>query len=382
MNSKYTLNYIKENNLILLEAITGSNAYGTNNEHSDVDYRGVYICEFEDFLIGDYPPQISDEKNDITFYEIGRYMELVVKNNPNILELLQVPEDCIIQRHEIFNLINPIDYVSKLCQFTLGGYAGEQIKKARGLNKKINNPVEVKKKSPLDFCYAIDGSQTKSLKSVLYTEQMEQLFCGVCAIPHAKDMYALFYDQKAHDCFSELVPLEERELLKSNLKSDGKTVGLGYKGIVKDNSNEIRLSSIPKEEEPIITFCYNKDGYKMHCKEYTEYFEWVENRNVHRYAIAKENDYDPKNMMHCYRLSEMSLEIAEEKGIIVRRPNRDFLMNIRNGKLDYNEILDLSEGLMNKSKEIFSTSKLREEPDYTKGKEVLLEIRKSFYNLK
>lgn len=41
MENKYNLNYIKENGLILLEAIGGSHAYGTNIKTSDTDIRGV-----------------------------------------------------------------------------------------------------------------------------------------------------------------------------------------------------------------------------------------------------------------------------------------------------------------------------------------------------
>lgn len=382
MEEKYTLEYIKNNNLILLEAISGSHAYGTNNENSDIDYRGVYICEHDDLLTGSYPEQINDEGNDITFYEIGRYMELLIRNNPNILELLAVPEDCVVSKHNLFNLIKQEDFVSKMCEKTLGGYASEQIKKARGLNKKINNPVEVIRKSPMDFCHIVDGYNSIPLRKWLEDNQFEQLFCGITSIPHARDMYALFYDETAHNCFSESIPEQDRELLKMNLKQQGESLGFGYNGVVKGKSDTIRLSSIPSGQKAIAIFHYNKDGYTVHCKAYREYFDWVNKRNVHRYNIAKENDFDPKNMLHCYRLSEMSVEIAEGKGIIVRRPNRDFLMKIRNGNIEYDDILSASEELMKKSKEIFATSPLREEPDMKKAKEILLKIRKSFYNFK
>ena len=42
-------------------------------------------------------------------------------------------------------------------------------------------------------------------------------------------------------------------------------------------SNDLRMSSIPKSEimkyEILI---YNKDGYQSYCKDYKEYWEWVE----------------------------------------------------------------------------------------------------------
>jgi predicted nucleotidyltransferase len=51
MQNKYTLDYIKNNNLIVLEAISGSHAYGLNIETSDIDKRGVFICELDDIKI-------------------------------------------------------------------------------------------------------------------------------------------------------------------------------------------------------------------------------------------------------------------------------------------------------------------------------------------
>jgi len=231
---------------------------------------------------------------------------LLSKNNPNILEMLAVPEDCVLIKHDLFNLIKQEDFLSKMCEDTLGGYANEQIRKARGLNKKINNPIEVKKKNPIDFCYVIEGNKTISLSHWLSTRGKEQLFCGVSAIPHAKDMYALFYDKTAHSCFSTLISDEDKEYTKNKIKAAGEKVGLGYKGITQENSNELRLSSIPEEEDSIALFSYNKDGYTTHCKVYKEYFDWVNKRNVHRYNIAKENDYD------CY--VEEVTEFLTDKG--------------------------------------------------------------------
>jgi predicted nucleotidyltransferase len=40
---KLTLDTLRERNLILLEAISGSHAYGLNIATSDVDIRGVFI---------------------------------------------------------------------------------------------------------------------------------------------------------------------------------------------------------------------------------------------------------------------------------------------------------------------------------------------------
>ena len=91
----YTIKDLKDKGLIIFEAIMGSQAYGTNTPESDTDIRGVFVQPLEDALKYGYVEQVSDETNDITFYELGRFIDLLIGNNPNILELLAAPKDCV-----------------------------------------------------------------------------------------------------------------------------------------------------------------------------------------------------------------------------------------------------------------------------------------------
>ena len=91
-----TIEWIKENKLLVYEAITGSRAYGLDTSESDTDIRGVFILPKELYYSMDYVPQVANNTNDIVYYELKRYMELLSKNNPNILELLEVPDQCVL----------------------------------------------------------------------------------------------------------------------------------------------------------------------------------------------------------------------------------------------------------------------------------------------
>lgn len=381
LKNKYTIDFLKEKNLILLEAISGSHAYGTNIPSSDVDIRGIFIMEKEDYLGLEYIEQVSDDTNDTTYYEIGRFLQLLLTNNPNILELLNIPADCLQVRSKLIDLIKSEDFISKICAASFGGYATQQIKKARGLNKKIVNPIAKEKKTPLDFCYYVDGYGTIPLKLWLEKRQYDQKFCGLVKLNHARDSYALFYDMTAHDCFNETIPVVDREATKEQLLQEGKPFGLGYKGIEVDKSNVIRVSSVPLEEEQVGIISYNQDGYTVYCKDYTDYWAWDKKKNPERFLKSSEKQYDVKNMMHCFRLTEMSKEIATGQGIIVRRPNRDFLMKIRNGEMDYEELLNLAEANLKEADRLFKESSLQEAPDYNKANEILIQIRKTFYNI-
>ena len=80
-----TIEYLKENNLILLEVIAGSKSFGLDTPQSDTDIKGVFYLPKEQFYGLEYIPQISNDTNDIVYYEIGRFIELLMKNNPNII---------------------------------------------------------------------------------------------------------------------------------------------------------------------------------------------------------------------------------------------------------------------------------------------------------
>jgi len=273
-----TIQDLRDKGLMLFEVISGSRAYGTHKPMSDFDYRGVYILPQENLYGFNYIEQVSDATNDSVYYEIGRFLQLLQAQNPNIIELFNIPEENIIYKHPLFDEIlkHKGDFISKVCRDSFGGYAVAQIQKARGLNKKIVNPMPKERKGILDFCHVIDGCDTVSLKTFLSVNGYDQKYCGLVNVPHARDVYALFYDDHQ--------------------------ISLGYRGIENEDgtSNEVRLSSIPKGETPIATMIYNKDGYTKYCKDYKEYWDWEEKKNQHRYNTNMEHGkgYD------CYLESE------------------------------------------------------------------------------
>lgn len=95
---------------VLFKIKSGSHLYGLNTPTSDLDYVGVYVEDsFEDFID---PFNTKDEmdmsikskkengKNDKDavdekYFHIKKFIKLCADNNPNILEMLFVPEDCI-----------------------------------------------------------------------------------------------------------------------------------------------------------------------------------------------------------------------------------------------------------------------------------------------
>ena len=390
-----TTQEVKDSGLLAYEFVRGSTLYNTNIEGiSDVDYGGVYIAPTET-LLGlpeNYEPQVSDEKHDTTYYELGRWIELLMKANPNALESLFAPRDKVVgDIHPAIQLIidNRDLFITKECFNSLTGYAVSQIKKCRGLNKKCVQPV-LERKEVLDFCYTFKGQGSQSMKEFLAEHRLGQKYCGLVNIPNMKDVYGVYYDFAAYLHFEDLDDVTKRNIVfKSGLvdvndvdkifnRMDNKEF-FGYSGIVHPDgkSNEVRLSSIPKDEKPICFMTYNQNGYESHCRKYKEYQEWVQKRNPIRYESNLKSNYDCKNVMHCVRLLHMGKELAEGQGFnVVRSWDRDFLLDIRNHKYEYEYIMDYVEKLFDDMQEKIKSCSLPETVDRNKVNELLIQARK------
>ena len=373
--------------------VRGSHAYGTNIETSDTDYSGIFIQSMDDILGSNYIEQINDDKNDTVIYEIRRFLELLGTNNPTVLELLNTPEDCVIYKDPIFDLIlnDREKFITKICAKSLGGYAKQQISKAKGQNKKQNwEKDKVTRKDVLDFVYVIEGEKSIPWKVWNEDYNYEEKFIGVVNVPNARDVYAVYFDKVARDMFSENEPEDRRNLLIKIRKELGEPMGCGYKGLVKSGeglnvaeSNQLRLSSIPKGETPICNITYNKDGYTQHCNDYKSYQTWLEQRNESRWVDVQSHGQkiDGKNMMHCMRLIQMSREIAEGKGIVVRRPNAEELISIRRGEVDLQTLIDIVEKEIVEIDKLYEESNLPEKIDSDFINKLITNIRKKIYKL-
>jgi hypothetical protein len=352
---KINVDFLRKSPFVLLEAISGSRAYGLNIATSDTDYKGVFYAPPEYFLGMGSEQQVNNETNDIVFYELGRWMDLLAKNNPNLLELLATPDDCIVRRHPIMDKLKPEIFLSRLCRDSFAGYAMAQIRKARGLNKKVLNPLEKERKGILHFCHIVKGQGTVPLISWLAEKGWKQEDCGLVNLAHAREGFVLFHNP-----------------------------GAGYRGIAaKETSNEVSVSSIPKGVEPDAVMFFNQDGYQRYCKDYLSYWEWVENRNEARYenTISHGKNYDSKNMMHVFRLLDMALEIATEKRVNVRRPDRDFYLSIRSGEFEYNDLLALADERIAAIDTAYAASDLPEAPDEGRINDLLVEMRRELYGI-
>ena len=338
---------------IIYKCIYGSRAFGLATEESDVDIRGVFVLPKKQFYGLERLDQISDERSNELYWELDRFVALLLKNNPNALETLAVGHQHVLAKDVLFSELSVDMFLSAQCYETFARYAGTQLKKARGLNKKIMQPVAEQRKGVLDFCYVLEGYGSKQLVKWLAARKVEQRHCGLVRIPHIHDSYALF------------------------IGAEGE-----YGGIIRgEDSDDVHTSSIPVSREPAAIMTFNKDAYRKSCKAHQEYWAWVKNRNEVRYRtnIEAGKDFDTKNMMHVFRLIGMAEDIVRKKQIITERPEREDLLKIKRGERGYVDLLQEADTRLAILEDEYKRTDLPPEPDRQRALEVLFRIRDGFY---
>ena len=116
----------------IFEAVVGSNLYGTATPESDMDYRGVCIPPMDVLLNPFMPFEQKDsgfEEEDRAIYALGKFLKTCADSNPNIIELLFIPEQSIIFKTKYWDKIieNKHLFVSTKARYTFSGYAISQL---------------------------------------------------------------------------------------------------------------------------------------------------------------------------------------------------------------------------------------------------------------
>ena len=227
---------------ILFVGVVGSYAHGTETEQSDFDFKVIYKLpnkkflgltdehdslyvlmyeqdrealkkqinkkndgiifqvddlELKSILKKDLYHTLHYERNnstpglklDINGMELGHFAKQLRKSNPNMLELLYLPEDCIIYIDRSFKrFINNRDkFLTKESKNLFVNYAKEQFNKMKGDKKKFRLSKEEMRirKSPLHFIKIIQGNKEVKILDWLKNNEYDQRFCGVVPIPHS-----------------------------------------------------------------------------------------------------------------------------------------------------------------------------------------------------
>jgi predicted nucleotidyltransferase len=127
---------------VIYRCVVGSRAYGLEDSESDTDRRGIYLppADLHWSLYG-VPEQLENSATEEVYWEAQKFVVLVLKANPNVLECLYTPmvEHATPLMRELLDIRERL--LSKMVYQTYNGYVLSQFKKLQG---DIRNKGDVK----------------------------------------------------------------------------------------------------------------------------------------------------------------------------------------------------------------------------------------------
>lgn len=307
--------YLGEN--IILLTLGGSYAYGTNTKNSDLDIRGITKNTEKELLGLSKFETFEHKETDTVIHSVNKVINLLINCNPNIVELFGTKDEhifVITKEGEI--LRNNIDlFLTKKVANSFGGYATSQLRRIENALARDNCP------------------QSKKEEHILHSIEKQ--------MQHLKKSY------------------EEIEANNVQIYLDKSNKGKFDKEIFINLS----LQHYPLRDLKNIYFEMNN---------ITKQYGKLNHRNRKK---SKESLY--KRAMHLIRLLIMGTEILEGKGVHTYRKNdREFLLDIRNGKYTFDEIFEMVNMYEKKFKYATKNTNLPEDIDFKKVEELKIEINK------
>lgn len=128
-----------KDNFCLFNCVVGSTAYNLTTATSDKDYRRVvtptdmsYFFGLDNFDVGNV---VTTKENDNVDYSLKKFVNLAMKCNTVMLEMLFAPEDCMLEVHPLFKqyfVDNRFKFLSKNLYHVVKGYAHAEYRRALG----------------------------------------------------------------------------------------------------------------------------------------------------------------------------------------------------------------------------------------------------------
>ena len=331
---------------MIYEVVSGSHSYGLATENSDVDIKGIYLPSKTAFYSSHFQDQINDQMYDHVYYELGKFFKLLLKSNPTILEMLGAKQNHKLKGHRELDALDLNRILSKDCEETFLGYALSQIRKARKVRSKILLEESHEEKTVRDFCRVVEGGQLIELNTFLRSRDLAIDQLGVYNLDSSVGLYELHSEGRGLT----------RESQSGRLKASGAS-GAEVLGLIH----------------------YDSRAHKQYIKDFSGYWQWNQSK---RNSIKTEEPfvYDAKNMMHVFRLLLTARDIAQQGKLIVFRPEQEFLLEIRNSKIAFDQLVPQMEDLIEEVRGAFANSDLRKSPDEEYLREKLISIRTAHYD--
>lgn len=351
------LSWIQDKTALLVRH--GSHAYGTNVASSDEDFKGVCIPPKQYFFGTMHRfEQAELHEPDAVIYDIRKFFSLAADCNPNIVEVLHTdPSDhFIVSPIGETILAHKDDFLSKKIKMTFSGYAIAQLKRIKLHYRWTRHSV----------------SAPPTRKELGLPEQtlipQDQLMAASAEIQKEMDRFQFdFMGELSEPAKIEIRAIMAQMLAELKITAEQHWMSAARKVGLSDNFIEI----MQKER-----------AYTSAKREWDQYQTWKTNRNPTRAALEEKYGYDTKHAYHLVRLIRMCREVLLTGKVIVKRPDREELLTIRNGAWTYDQLIEFAEQQDQELTELYNTTTvLPKMPDREKLDKLCIElVEKSLSN--
>lgn len=308
MSPRNLLPELGEHFEILFGCMAGQHVYGAERTDEPVTHKWVYYQSVEDRVRNGYKPSMKIGDNDVA-YEMTRFVELAIKGNPFVLEMLFVAPMAIIYCHELFHPIVTMrnEFLHQKMWVQFKGAIEGRISRIEERQRLMDEKLE--KKTIVDFC------------TVLTRKPEGEFFYRPLS----------FFRQNSSFKLIRLVPIEGMEnsysLFWTNLYNKDP------QSILDDEMQEdIIPSKNPINGVPAPGLVmFDKEAYKKYKQDVAK-FDY----------LHAEFDINQRNLDDVVVLSELVgnvRSICRERRMLVSRERQNHLQKVRTGKFPIESLI-------------------------------------------
>lgn len=367
------------NSLIFL-TLGGSQAYGLATESSDLDLKGIAIppkeilwSAFKEFDQVENSPALDayltdrdraivarcGKKPESVVYSMRKFFRLAADCNPNIIEVLWGdPAEIRWQREPIATLLieNRSLFLSKKAKFTFSGYAFSQIKRIKTHRKWLLDPPTRKPERAEYGLAEISTPQIEEAEALLRAEIERWAF---------------------HDLnISTEVQYEVKEKIHEQLvwTLAALRIGVGADQLLDSESTRAAAMAKIGMDANLMDLIRREHNYRRDLAHFNQFLTWKRERNAARAELEAKHGYDTKHASHVVRLMRMAKEILERGEVVVKRPDREEILDIRRGVWTYDQLVDYAASMEKQLEELYKISTLPHNPDRARLDELYLSL--------
>ena len=295
----------------------GSHLYGTSTPASDLDFKAVHIPDAEDILMQRVrneitvgPNKKAGQKNsagdvDAQSHSLQHYLQLLAEGQTGAIDMLFAPDNMLLRSSHIWDQVR-MHKDRLICKRSAAfvGYCRQQANK-----------------------YGIKGSRVSSVKRAaeFFAEMLEKYGTTAKVGDVLNAVWYPYYD--------EHTTLETKE-------------------------------TTPGRTEDYFVCCNSMVGFKNTVKEAAGIYSRIFEKYGERARKAQSNEgIDWKALSHAVRVGGEAIELLTTGNVTFPLPNATHVLDIKLGKLSYNQVAEEIEQLLVGVEEASAKSKLPAEAD-------------------